>query len=55
MAYGGRLSALSITYSLTPQAKQGKQWKEQEVVKAIYPDEEVQLVVEERIVAGDFW
>jgi len=68
VAYGGRLSALSITYSLTPisgsanftttQAKKGKgvgKWKEQEVVKAIYPDEEVQMVVEERIVTGDFW
>ena len=95
-AYGGRLSALGITYTLTPipgtfndtastsdsspdlttpieanasasvidaaigasATKKGKgvgKWKEQELVRAIYLDEEVQLVLTERDIEGDFW
>ncbi|KIJ52500.1 hypothetical protein M422DRAFT_26084 [Sphaerobolus stellatus SS14] len=91
-AYGGRLSALGITYTLSPIAgtfsstsssdmdatvisnttsplnitateleftkKQNKgigKWKERELVRAIYPDQELQLALDEREIEGDFW
>jgi hypothetical protein len=52
-AYGGVLSALSIHYTLTPTGKD-QIWTEREVVSALYPDERVVLVDEERQVVGDF-
>ncbi|KAF8573536.1 Metallo-dependent phosphatase [Ramaria rubella] len=69
-AYGGALSALSITYSLTPilssfpassfigLAKNGRgrgKWIEREDIVALYPNHKVPLVQEEREVEGDFW
>lgn len=42
-AYGGVLSALSIEYSLQP--VKGGGWKEQELVKALYADQEDELLV----------
>ena len=56
-AYGGALSALSITYTLTPisdDASGDKAWTEKEVVKALYVDREVVLAEDERKVVGDF-
>ncbi|KAI9511831.1 Metallo-dependent phosphatase-like protein [Russula earlei] len=56
-AYGGALSALSVEYSLKPvlpPSSSEKQWREQEVVKAIYLDHSVILVDEERDIFGDF-
>lgn len=52
------MSALSITYSLTPvNAKlddpEGK-WKEREVITAIYQDRKEVLTVDERIIKGNF-
>lgn len=57
-AYGGVLSALSITYTLTPvdaalDDPEGK-WKEREVVTALYKDRQEVLVVDERMVTGNF-
>jgi hypothetical protein len=52
-AYGGVLSALSIHYTLAPTGKH-QVWKEREVVSALYPDQRVVLVDEERQVLGDF-
>lgn len=42
-AYGGALSALSIEYTLEP--VKGGGWKEQEVVKALYAEQEDELLV----------
>lgn len=42
-AYGGALSALSVQYSLEPLKDGG--WKEQEVVKALYAEQEDELLV----------
>ncbi|KAL4064393.1 Metallo-dependent phosphatase-like protein [Scleroderma yunnanense] len=42
-AYGGVLSALSIDYSLEP--VKGGGWKEQEVVKALYAEQDDELLV----------
>ncbi|RPD60099.1 Metallo-dependent phosphatase [Lentinus tigrinus ALCF2SS1-7] len=55
-AYGGALSALSVTYTLTPadDASGEKKWTETEVVKALYLDKEVVLAKDEREVVGDF-
>ncbi len=56
-AYGGALSALSVTYTLTPNALNTlgeKIWTETEVVKALYLDREVVLAQDEREVVGDF-
>ncbi|TFK92640.1 Metallo-dependent phosphatase [Polyporus arcularius HHB13444] len=56
-AYGGALSALSVTYTLTPNALNTlgeKIWTETEVVKALYLDREVILAQDEREVVGDF-
>ena len=56
-AYGGALSALSITYTLTPSPSDStgqKAWTEKEVVKALYVDQEVILAEDERAVIGDF-
>lgn len=41
--YGGVLSALSIDYSLEP--VKGGGWKEQEVVKALYAEQDDELLV----------
>ncbi|OCB90068.1 Metallo-dependent phosphatase [Sanghuangporus baumii] len=60
-AYGGVLSALSIQYTLTPPSTAvdsnpgsgtNRQWKEREIVTAIYPERQEVLVVEERTVLG---
>ncbi|KAL5526468.1 hypothetical protein ACEPAF_8191 [Sanghuangporus sanghuang] len=60
-AYGGVLSALSIQYTLTPPSAAvdsnagsgtSRQWKEREIVTAIYPERQEVLVVEERTVLG---
>ncbi|KAI6108055.1 Metallo-dependent phosphatase-like protein [Pisolithus sp. B1] len=42
-AYGGVLSALSVEYTLEPVSSGG--WKEQEVVKALYADQDDELLV----------
>lgn len=55
-AYGGVLSALSITYSLTPlpPTQDGEpRWKERETVVAIYPDRQDLLADDVREVTGD--
>jgi len=55
-AYGGVLSALSITYSLAPlpPTKGGeKRWKERETVVAVYPDRQDVLADDVREVTGD--
>lgn len=53
-AYGGALSALSIEYSLEP--VKGGGWKEQEVVKALYAEQEDELLVTAvREFNGDLW
>lgn len=53
-AYGGALSALSITYSLTPapEVDGEERWNEKEVVVAVYEDRQEVLAVDERIVSG---
>ncbi|KAI0925822.1 hypothetical protein AcV5_008449 [Taiwanofungus camphoratus] len=51
-AYGGALSALSITYTLTPMP--GNQWKEREVVAALYKGSREALVDDVREIQGDF-
>ena len=53
------LAALSIDYTLTPLSTSSgssdkKQWKEREVVTAIYMDHKDVLAVSEREVEGDF-
>ncbi|TBU33290.1 Metallo-dependent phosphatase-like protein [Dichomitus squalens] len=55
-AYGGALSALSVTYTLTPSkvVNGEKRWHEKEIVKALYVDHEVLLADDEREVVGDF-
>jgi hypothetical protein len=55
-AYGGVLSALSIEYALKPVSSPSsseKKWREQEIVKAIYPDHSMILVDEQRDVFSD--
>ncbi|KAF8126896.1 Metallo-dependent phosphatase [Boletus edulis] len=53
-AYGGALSALSIEYTLEP--VKGGGWKEQEVVKALYTEQEDELLVTAvREFDGDLW
>jgi len=55
-AYGGVLSALSITYSLTPllPTKDGEaRWRERETVVAVYPDRQDLLADDVRVIAGD--
>ena len=47
-AYGGALSALSITYTLAPSLNKGSTWIEREVVTALYVDRQEVLVVAER-------
>ncbi|KAI0331904.1 hypothetical protein GY45DRAFT_1321712 [Cubamyces sp. BRFM 1775] len=58
-AYGGALSALSVTYTLTPTSEftdaETQRWTEKEVVKALYVDREVVLAEDERDVVGDFF
>jgi len=57
-AYGGVLSALSINYTLTPVPgdfpARKQRWVEKEVIRALYPDRQQLLVVDEREVMGDF-
>jgi len=60
-AYGGVLSALSITYTLTPSAtplleeqSEKTQWIEKEVVTAIYASRSDVLATNERTVHGHF-
>ncbi|KIJ66966.1 hypothetical protein HYDPIDRAFT_26381 [Hydnomerulius pinastri MD-312] len=53
-AYGGVLSALSIEYTLEP--VKGGGWKEQEVVKALYAEQEDELLVlATRDLGEDLW
>jgi hypothetical protein len=57
-AYGGALSALSITYTLTPHddgKKDGtdKKWTEREVVVALYEGRQEVLATDERVISGD--
>jgi hypothetical protein len=56
-AYGGALSALSITYTLTPHddGKEGanKRWTEREVIVALYEDRQEVLATNERVISGD--
>lgn len=46
--YGGKLSALSIDYSVSHAGHDASSWTEREVVKAIYLDREDVLVDEQR-------
>jgi len=54
-AYGGALSALSMKYTLVPVPSSSslKEWREKEIVRAVYLDRSVVLVDEERDVFGD--
>jgi len=55
-AYGGALSALSIEYTLVPVPSASsllKEWREKEIVRAVYLDRSVVLVDEERDIFGD--
>ena len=55
-AYGGVLSALSITYSLSPlppSADGEKRWKERETVVAVYRDRHDLLADDVREFTGD--
>ena len=55
-AYGGILSALSITYSLTPltPTEDGEmRWKERETVVAVYFDRRDVLADDVREIVGD--
>jgi hypothetical protein len=55
-AYGGVLSALSITYSLTPlpPTEGGEaRWKERETVVAVYPDRQDILADDAREITGE--
>ncbi|KAI0635943.1 Metallo-dependent phosphatase [Trametes polyzona] len=58
-AYGGALSALSVTYTLTPTSHSSdaaeQKWTEKELVKAVYVDREVVLASDEREVVGDLF
>jgi hypothetical protein len=49
-AYGGRLSALRIDYSLTPNQKEDGGWVEEEKVVALYEDFEEVITVDTRVV-----
>jgi hypothetical protein len=53
-AYGGALSALSITYSLVPISSDdgSERWKEEEVIVAMYEDRQEVLAMEERAFHG---
>lgn len=43
--FGGRLSALSVEYSLVPVASNGvEKWVEEEVIRALYVDKREVLV-----------
>ncbi|KEP51008.1 serine-threonine protein phosphatase [Rhizoctonia solani 123E] len=60
-AYGGVLSALSITYTLTPHtpsrflaASNERAWTEHEVIKAIYPDKAEVFVDSKREIRGSW-
>ncbi|QRV75188.1 hypothetical protein RhiJN_03203 [Ceratobasidium sp. AG-Ba] len=60
-AYGGALSALSVTYTLTPQpatrfasVASARTWTEHEVIKAVYQDKVDVLVDSTREVRGTF-
>lgn len=60
-AYGGALSALSITYTLTPHAPSRflaasnmRTWTEREVIKAIYEDKTDVLVDSTREIRGSW-
>ncbi|KAF8686073.1 Calcineurin-like phosphoesterase [Rhizoctonia solani] len=60
-AYGGVLSALSITYTLTPHApsrflatSNERAWTEHEVIKAIYPDKTEVFVDSVREIRGSW-
>ncbi|OBZ72636.1 Fatty acid synthase subunit alpha [Grifola frondosa] len=56
-AYGGALSALSVTYTLTPIPSNDsapQTWKEREVVSALYVDRHDVLAADEREIVGDF-
>ncbi|KAG0702508.1 Metallo-dependent phosphatase-like protein [Suillus ampliporus] len=53
-AYNGALSALSIEYTLEP--VKGGGWKEKEIVKALYADQDDELLAEStRDLDGDLW
>ena len=58
-AYGGALSALSVTYTLAPlsdhEAGKEKKWSEREVVKALYVDSEIVLADDTRELVGDLY
>jgi hypothetical protein len=53
-AYGGALSALSITYTLTPYGDEAdEKWTEREVVVALYEGRQEVLATDERVVSGN--
>ena len=53
-AYGGVLSALSITYTLDPVGGQSNVWKETEEVVAVYEHSHTVIAVDSRELKGDY-
>jgi len=53
-AYGGVLSALSITYTMDPIDGQSDVWKETEEVVAVYEHSRTVIVVDSRELKGDY-
>jgi len=53
-AYGGVLSALSITYTLDPVDGQSDVWKETEEVVAVYEHSRTVIAVDSRELKGDY-
>jgi len=53
-AYGGVLSALSITYTLDPVDGQSNIWKETEEVVAVYENSRTVIAVDTRELKGDY-
>jgi hypothetical protein len=53
-AYGGVLSALSITYTLDPVDGQSDVWKETEEVVAVYEQSRTVIAIDSRELKGDY-
>ena len=51
-AYGGALSALAINYTLL--RSESGEWREREVIAALYADKHEFLAIDERNIQGDF-
>ena len=53
-AYGGVLSALSITYTLDPVNGQSDVWKETEEVVAVYEHSRTVIAIDNRELKGNY-